>query len=93
MNLPAIKVFLEEDFSGFAFIRQEWVNIPNFGSKGVVKVDLMVVGSRWWNVVSGFLGKDGSKVREFRGEGLFGFCLFSSGCKFSGSSDLGNFFF
>ena len=31
------------------------VNFPDLGSEGFIKVDLVVVGSRWWDVVGGFL--------------------------------------
>ena len=40
------------------FIRRERVNFPNFGSERFVKVDLVVIGSRQWDVVGSFLGED-----------------------------------
>ena len=44
-NLSTVKVFLEEVPSGFSFVRQEGVNLSNFGSEGVIKVDFVVIGS------------------------------------------------
>ena len=90
-DLSAIKVFLEEVFGGFVFVGQEWVNLPNFGSKGVIEVDFMVIGSCWWDMVSGFFGEDRGKVGEFGGKDLFGFGFFSGYSKFSGGGDFGYF--
>ena len=57
-NLSAVKVVLEEVLSGLLFIRREGVNLPNFGSEGVVKVDLVIIGSKWWDMVGGFFGEN-----------------------------------
>ena len=39
----------------------------------------MIIGSGWWDVISGFFGEDQSVVGEFGGKGLFGSCFFSGG--------------
>ena len=92
-NLSAVKVFLEEIFSGFTFTGRERVNFPNFGSEGVVKVDLMIIGSRRRDMVGGFFGEDQSEVGEFGGKGLLRFHFFSSCGKFSSGGDLGYLLF
>ena len=51
-----IKVFLEEICGGLVFIREEGVDFSDLGGERFVKVDLMVIGSRQWNVVSSLLG-------------------------------------
>ena len=58
MDLSAVKVLLEEVLGGFVFIGREMVNSPNFGSERFIEVDLMVIGSGWWDTVSSFLGED-----------------------------------
>ena len=54
VNLSTVKVLLEEIFSSFMFIGGERVNLPDFGSEGVIKVDLMIIGSRQWDMVGSF---------------------------------------
>ena len=44
-------------------------------------------------MVGGFFREDQSIVDEFRGKGLFGFCLFGGCSKFSGGGDFGDFLF
>ena len=61
MNLPRSEVLIEEVFSGFVFVRGKGIHFPNLWGKGVVKVDLMIIRSRWGNVVGSFLGEYGSK--------------------------------
>ena len=93
MDFPAVKVFLEEVFGGFPFFRRQGVNFSNFWSKGVVEVDLVVVGSGWRDMIGGFFGEDCGVVSEFRRKGLLGFCFFGSGGELHGGGDLGYFFF
>ena len=54
MNLPRSEVLIEEVFSGFVFVRGKGIHFPNLWGKGVVKVDLMVIGSGRKDMVSGF---------------------------------------
>ena len=58
MDLPTVKVFLKEVFGGFSFFGGQGVDFPYFGSEGVVKIDLMIIGSGWWDMVGSFLGED-----------------------------------
>ena len=53
----------------------------------------MVTGPRWRDVIGGFFGEDRGIVGKFWGKGLLWLCFFSSGSKFSGSGDFGDFFF
>ena len=53
----------------------------------------MIIGSRWWDVVSSFLGEDRSEVGEFRWKGLLRFCFFSGCSEFSSGGDLGYLLF
>ena len=78
-DLSAVKVFLEEVFSGLPFFRGQGVNLSNLWGEGVVEVDFMVVGSGWRDMVGGFFREDRSIFSEFGGKSLFGFHLFSGG--------------
>ena len=61
MNLSRSKVLIKEVLGGFSFFGGEGIHFPNFRGEGVVKVDLVIIGSRWGDMVSGLLG-------EHRGE-------------------------
>ena len=61
-DLSRGEVFIQEVLSGLAFVRREGVYFPDLRDEGVVKVDLVVIGSRRGNVI-------GSFFREHRGEG------------------------
>ena len=78
VNFPTVKVLLEKVFGGFAFVRRERVDFSDFGSEGIVEIDLMIIRSRWWDMVGGFLGEDQGEVGKFGRKGLFRLCLFSS---------------
>ena len=53
-DLPRSEVFVQEIFGGFAFVRGEGVNLPDFRGEGFIEVDFMVVGSERGNVVGSF---------------------------------------
>ena len=59
------EVFFKEVFSGFLFIWGEQVNFADLQHKGLVKVDLMVIGSARRDMVSGFFREDLCKVSIF----------------------------
>ena len=92
VDLPTVKVFLEEILSGFMFFRGERVNPSNFGSEGVIKVDLVIIGFKWWDMIDSFFGEDQCKVGEFGGKGLFRFCFLGCCSNFGSSGDFGYLF-
>ena len=52
-------------FGGFPFVRREGVYLSNLWGKGIVEIDLVVIGSGRGNMVSGFF-------REYRSKrGIF----------------------
>ena len=57
-NLSTVEVFLEEVLGGLPFFRRSGVDFPDLGGEGVVKVDLVVIWSGWWDIISGFFGED-----------------------------------
>ena len=84
---------MEEVLGGLSFFWGQGVDFSDLGSEEVVKIDLMIIGSRWWNMVSSFFGEDQSVVDKFWGKDLLRFRLFCSGGKVGGSGDLGYLFF
>ena len=78
MNFSTVKVLLKKVLSGFAFVRRERVDLSNSGSEGIVKVNLMIIGSRQQDMVSGFLGEDQGEGSKFGRKGLLRLCPFSS---------------
>ena len=64
MDLSTVEVFLEEVFSGFPFFWGQGVDFPDLGSEGVVKIDLVIVRSGWWDMVSSFFGEDQSVISK-----------------------------
>ena len=58
VNLSTVKVFLEEVLGGFTFIEREKVDFSDLGSERIVKINLVIIGSGWWDVVSSFFGED-----------------------------------
>ena len=84
---------MKEIFSGFAFVRGDRIYLFNLGGERVIKVDFMVIGLRWWNMVCGFFREDKGELREFRREGLFRFHFFSSNGELCGGGDFGNIVF
>ena len=77
-NFPTVKVLLKKVLSGFAFIRRERIDFSDFGSEGIIEIDFMIIGSRQWDMVSGFFGEYQGEGSEFRRKGLLRLCLFSS---------------
>ena len=82
-NLPRSEILIQEIFGGLAFIRGEGVDFPNLWGKGVVKVDLVVVGSRRGNVVSCLFREYRGEGGILRGEGGFGFGFLGGRREFS----------
>ena len=60
-NLSGGEVFIKRVFSGFSFLQGERIHLSNLWSERVIKIDLVIIGSRGGNVVSGFLGEYGGK--------------------------------
>ena len=60
-NLSRSEVLVEEVFGGLAFVRGERIYFSNLWGEGVVKIDLMIIRSRWGNVVGSFFGKHRGK--------------------------------
>ena len=61
MDLSGGKVFVQKVFSGFSFIGGKRVYLYNLWGKGIVEIDLVVIGSGRRDMVGGFLG-------EYQGE-------------------------
>ena len=61
MNFSRSKVFIKEVLGGFPFIGREGIYFPDLRGEGVIKVDLVVIGSRWGDIVGGFLGEHGGE--------------------------------
>ena len=53
-NFPRGDVLIQEVFGGFSFIGGEGIYFPDLQGEGVVKIDLMIIGSGRRDVVSGF---------------------------------------
>ena len=84
MNLSSVQVFLEEVLCSLLFVGGEGVYLAYLRREGLVEVDLMVVGMRRGDIVSGFFREDLGKVSIFWWECNFGFRLFSSDGEFGG---------
>ena len=56
-NLSRSEVLVKEVFGGLVFVRGERIYFSNLWGKGVVKIDLMIIRSRWGNMVSSLFGK------------------------------------
>ena len=54
-NFSRSKVLVQKVFGDFSFIRGERVYLPDFRSKGVVKVDLVIIGLGRGNVIGSLL--------------------------------------
>ena len=82
----SFKVFVDEHFTGFLFLRVEGIYLGNFGNKRRFKVDGVVVGSMGRKYVVGFLREHIFEIRTPIGDFLIrGFrCL----GKFGGQGDL-----
>ena len=61
VNLSRGEILIKEVLGGFLFFGGEGIYFYDFQGEGIIKVDLVVIGLRWGNVVSGFLGEHGGK--------------------------------
>ena len=64
-NLSSGKVFFKEVLGGFFLIGREGVDFAYLRCKGVVEIDLMVIGLGWGNMVSCFFREDLGEVGIF----------------------------
>ena len=85
MNCPRGKVLIKDVLGSFSLFRGKGVYFPDLQGESVVKVNLVVIESRWGNVVSGLLGEHGGEQRVFWGECRFGFGFFGGSGEFGGS--------
>ena len=72
------------------FVRGERVYFPNLWGEGVIKIDLMVIRSRWGNVVSGFFGKHRGEQGVLLGKRGFRVGFFCCSGKFCSCGQLGD---
>ena len=79
-----MKVFINEGVGSFPFFDRKGAEFSYLGNEGFIKVDGMVIGLRWGNMVSGLLQENLSKFCIFCREGFPGFCCFSLHCKICG---------
>ena len=87
-NLSGSEIFVEEVFGGFVFVRGERIYFPNLWGKGIVKIDLMIIRSRWGNVVGSFFGKHEGERGILWGECGFRFGFFCCSGKFHSCGQL-----
>ena len=68
MDFPIMEVLIEKVFGGFSFVRRERIELSDLQDERVGEIYFMVIGLRWGNVVSGFLGEH-RKFVNIWGEG------------------------
>ena len=72
------------------FIRGERVYFSDLWGKGIIEINLVVIGSGGRNMVGGFLREHQGEQGIFRGESGFWFKFLGCGSEFSGSGEFGN---
>ena len=89
-NLSGGKVFFKEVLGSFLFFRRKRVDFAYLRCEGFVKINLVIVGLGWGDVVSCFLGEDLGEVGVLRRERDLGFRFFGGDGKFCCHSKFGN---